>query len=216
MNYKRFIKKLIVGSTVAIIIAIFLVNLINSFNFAFVAHNSDWIPFYGNMLGGLLGGIIGGIVTLKGVMETIEYNEKTRRCDEKKSIKPYLTLIYSNSGGSHIHDDNLKLVNYANTAGDSCINAIKFTVLNIGMGNAINIKLNNKDVSWQALVGKDQNFCVTIQENKKTQDTNRFELDIKFRDLLDNQYKQTFIIESGSCLKDLKISSVGPVDDIEK
>ena len=87
-------KKIIIRTIGISILLIILINGINyiSIKSLPVAHNSDWIPFYGSFVGAILSGIVGGLITLEGVKETINDAKKAREIDERQRIRPYLHM----------------------------------------------------------------------------------------------------------------------------
>lgn len=93
MNIK-FIIRLFTCSIVGLVFAVFIVNLINGIPSEHAAHNNDWIPFYGNLLGGLIGGIIGSIITFKSVEITIKNESIVRKQENIKRIRPVLSSDY--------------------------------------------------------------------------------------------------------------------------
>ncbi|MFB4165326.1 hypothetical protein ACE1TI_16335 [Alteribacillus sp. JSM 102045] len=113
-----------------------------------VVNNNDWISFYGS--------IIGGLITLVGVALTIVYTSYQNREQDRKGIKPYISItqLYKNSikdEVAHLTNDDYKIGliamvnNEKRSANDLMIDELSFYgfIKNIGIGTAINIQFVN-------------------------------------------------------------------------
>lgn len=189
--------KIIIRTILISIVSIILINGINyiSIKWIPVAHNSDWIPFYGSFVGAILCGIIGGLITLEGVKETINYAETTREEDERNKIKPYLQIEIIGLHGSEqgvvldINNQGIQRKAKKNTI-------FSAKLKNIGLGAAINIRVKDKLIenSLQYDYSSKEFTIKTIFYNGE-ESINKVPIEVDFEDLNGNFYNQTYIID---------------------
>lgn len=193
----KYIKKIIIVTIVISVILIVVINIVNSINIPggiVVAHNSDWIPFYGSFVGAIICGIVGGLITLEGVKATIVYNQECRREDELKKIRPYFLIKINGLYGSK----NRIIQNVENQGinrGDAKETYFDITFKNIGMYSAINFTTNDIFVSNAIEQGQESERITIISQFYDGQESiNTIKIPIYFQDLEGNMYKQEYTI----------------------
>ncbi|GEM_PF-1584909 len=192
----KYIKKIIIATIVISVILIVVINTLNSITIPgiVVAHNSDWIPFYGSFVGAIICGIVGGLITLEGVKATIVYTQHCRREDELKKIRPYFLIKVNSLYGSK---NNIvqSVENQGINRGIGSQQYFGVTFKNIGMYSAINFRTNETLVSNAIEPGQESERITIISQFYDGQESiNTIKIPIYFQDLEGNMYKQEYSI----------------------
>ena len=206
---KKMIKKIIFASLVLILIII-VINFIPS---SFVPHNNDWIPFYGSFVGAIMSGIIAGLLTYEGVKKTIEYTDKTRSDDFRKSIMPFFQVILAGTGGDK-HSNHYSLENIGEKTEKQTNYIIRIKLKNIGMKDAINLRCDDDLIENAVNVNQviDKKISFDIKVNNSTYVNNCYNFYIDFQDIIGNLYVQEYELkfEGDITIDKLKIVSSLP------
>lgn len=189
-------REIIILTAIISVISIILINLVNYANVESlpIAHNTDWIPFYGSFIGAIISGIMGGLITLEGVKETIKYSKKASEEEDRYKIKPYLHIQINGSGGSS-EKDIVEVNNIGEIRGNA--NDIEFSInlKNIGLESCVNIYINDTliensiqkgDISKTVII---KTMCYDGDES-----INTIPIIVIFEDLMGNVYKQEYRI----------------------
>ena len=189
-------KKIIIRTIGISILLIILINGINyiSIKSLPVAHNSDWIPFYGSFVGAILSGIVGGLITLEGVKETINDAKKAREIDERQRIRPYLHMeLVSLDGSSKTIKIDVK--NKGENRGNSKHRIFSIKLNNIGLESCVNIRMNDKIIENSLQKGcTTKEFTINTEFYDGKESINNIPIEVIFEDLMGNLYKQEYCI----------------------
>lgn len=192
MIFSKESKLIILRTLIVSAILLFGINLVNLFSLEGVAHNNDWIPFFGSYIGSILSGLIAGLLTFEGVKATIHHTNETRKDDFRKSIMPFMSLEFLGSGGSKEKIHNI-LTNSGEETSSTKSHLIKMKFKNIGMKPAINLRFNSSLISNSVEVEKETKaISFTINPNISGASSNSFSISIDFLDLSGNLYVQKY------------------------
>lgn len=189
-------KKIIIRTIGISILSIILINGINyiSIKSLPVAHNSDWIPFYGSFVGSILSGIVGGLITLEGVKETIKDAKKARERDERQRIRPYLHMELITLDGSS-NKIKIDVKNKGENRGNSNCRIFSIKLKNIGLESCVNTRVNDKLVENSLQKGcESKEFTISTDFYDGEESINNIPIEVRFEDLMGNLYKQEYCI----------------------
>lgn len=189
-------KKIIIRTIGISILLIILINGINyiSIKSLPVAHNSDWIPFYGSFVGSILSGLVGGLITLEGVKETIKDAKKARERDERQRIRPYLHMeLITLDGPSNKIKIDVK--NKGENRGNSNCRIFLIKLKNIGLESCVNTRVNDKLIENSLQKGcESKEFTISTDFYDGEESINNIPIEVRFEDLMGNLYKQEYCI----------------------
>lgn len=218
MEDKKFITKIIHKSVMVSILAIIIISIINIIPNPIVPHNNDWIPFYGSFVGSIMSGIIAGLLTYEGVRKTIQYTDKTRIDDFRKTIMPFFQVMIKGTGGE-LRKNNYEIENSGeNLADDKQDYNIRVAFKNIGMKPAINIMFK-QDLLSNALNVNDESKEITLKvkvDESNDDAVNCFNFSIQFQNLSGIEYIQNYEIKFEGPVKLAEIIPFNTLPRIKK
>lgn len=188
--------KIIIRTFWISVLSIVIINGINyiSIKSLPIAHNSDWIPFYGSFIGAILSGIVGGLITLEGVKETIDDSKEARKIDERQRIRPYLHMELESLDGSS-KDIKIDIKNTGENRGNSKYRIFSIRLKNIGLESCVNIRMNDKIIENSLQKGfLTREFTINSEFYDGEESINNIPVEITFEDLMGNLYKQEYCI----------------------
>ncbi|OSB08931.1 hypothetical protein B2H97_13310 [Paraclostridium bifermentans] len=189
-------KRIIIRTAWISILSIIIINGINyiSIKSLPIAHNSDWIPFYGSFIGAILSGIVGGLITLEGVKETINDAKEARKIDERQRIRPYLHMELVGLDGSST-DIEIDVKNTGENRGNSKYRIFSIKLNNIGLESCVNIRMDNKIIENSLQKGcLTKEFTIKSEFYDGEESINNIAIEVTFEDLMGNLYKQEYCI----------------------
>ena len=203
-----FLKKVILYTTIISLLTIGIINIIVIIPNNWVAHDNEWIGFFGGFLGTIIAGVIGGFITYKGVKKTIDENriEGAERMRQQKM--PIFIYTFPHKDISNWHDipEGTKVVD----------RNVEIVMKNVGEGHASGVQIYvekdgyyNKKTSYSFKASGENGIVVKNEEyryifpiqfhlNGKTEmQCEERILHIYYKDCFNNIYCQDIVFTIG-------------------